>query len=313
MSPKDPDPSSREGRTAWHVLLTRLLQQRAPSSFRVLSEVPLSKHPLRLDLLLLRRQGALDDSDAAVLRDLWRRILRLALLEYKSPSKPLRRGELAKLLSYAFLYAADHPDEVKSREDLLVVLVLPSLTAMLPSELAFFGWTLRRHEGGYHQVQGALWPMLVLELDVVSQAERDELLGVFGHGKVHSRESLWWWQQQTGTKMAELAEMEGYDEVVERFVASLTPEQRLAGLAPEQRLAGLAPEQVLARFAPEQRLAGLAPEQVLARFPPEQRLVDLGDRAILALPDHLLALLPDEALAKLPDDVRDAVRKRLGR
>ena len=33
--------------------------------------------------------------------------------------------------------------------------------------------------------------------------------------------------------MAELTEMEGYDEVVERFLASLPPEQRLAGLAPE--------------------------------------------------------------------------------
>jgi hypothetical protein len=57
-----------------------------------------------------------------------------------------------------------------------------------------------------------------------------------------------------------------------RILASLTPEQRLAGLAPEQRLAGLAPEQVLSRFAPE------------------QRLMDLGDHAILALPDHLRML-----------------------
>ncbi len=322
MPTKEPDPAPREGRTAWHVLLTRLLQQRAPPSFRVLAEVPLGKHPPRLDLLLLRREGASDDSGAAVLRDLWRRILRLALLEYKSPSKPLRQGELAKVLSYAFLYAADHADEVQRREDLLVALVLPSLTPTLHSELAFFGWTLLRDERGYHEVQEAPWPLLVLELDVVSQAERDELLGVFGHGKVRSRESLWWWQQQTGEKMAELTEMEGYDEVVERFLASLTPEQRLAGLAPEQRLAGLAPEQVLPHFAPEQRLAGLAPEQVLPRFAPEQRLaglapeqrlVDLGDRAILAMPDHLLKMLPDEAFTTLPADVRDAIRKRIGR
>jgi hypothetical protein len=118
---------------------------------------------------------------------------------------------------------------------------------------------------------------------------------VFGHGKLNSRESVWWWQQQTGEKMAELTEMEGYEEVVERFLASLPPEQRLAGLAPEQRLAGLAPEQVLSHFAPE------------------QRLVDLGDRAILAMPDHLLKLLPDEAFANLPSDVREAIRKRIGR
>jgi hypothetical protein len=271
------------------------------------------KHPPRLDLLLLRREGSDDDSGAAVLRDLWRRIRRLGLLEYKSPSKPLRRGELAKVFSYAFLYAADHPDEAASRKDLLVALVLPSLTPTLHSELAFFGWTLTPDQRGYHEVQGAPWPLLVLELDVVSQAERDELLGVFGHGKVHSRESLWWWQQQTGETMAELTEMEGYDEVVERFLASLTPEQRLAGLAPEQVLLHFAPEQVLLHFAPEQRLAGLAPEQRLAGLAPEQRLADLGDRAILAMPDYLLKMLPDEAFTNLPSDVRDAIRKRIGR
>jgi hypothetical protein len=113
--------------------------------------------------------------------------------------------------------------------------------------------------------------------------------------------------------MAELTEMEGYDEVVERFLASLTPGQRLAGLAPEQRLAGLAPEQVLPHFAPEQRLAGLAPEQVLPRFAPEQVGRVLGDHTLLALPDHLLKLLPDEAFTHLPTDVRDAIRRRIGR
>jgi hypothetical protein len=199
------------------------------------------------------------------------------------------------VLSYAFLYAADHPDEVVHREDLLLALVLPSLSPTLHSELAFFGWTMTLDPQGYHRVEGGPWPLLVLELDVVSQAEQDELLGVFGHGKLSRRESVWWWQQQTGETMAELTEMEGYDEVVERFLASLPAER------------------VLSRFAPEQRLAGLAPEQVLSRFAPEQRLADLGDRAILALPDHLLRLLPDEALATLPDDVRADVRKRLGR
>jgi hypothetical protein len=93
-------------------------------------------------------------------------------------------------------------------------------------------------------------------------------------------------------------------ELVGEIAEALPAEQRLAGLAPEQRLAGLTPEEVLPRFAPEQRLAGLAPEQ---------RLVDLGDRAILAMPDHLLKMLPDEAFTTLPADVRDAIRKRIGR
>jgi hypothetical protein len=78
-----------EGRTEWHVLLARLLTQRAPSSFRVLSEVPLGHHPPRADLLLLRRDGVSSDDDAKVLLGLWGRIRRFALLEYKSPANPL--------------------------------------------------------------------------------------------------------------------------------------------------------------------------------------------------------------------------------
>jgi hypothetical protein len=273
-----PEQGKTEGRTAWHVLLARLLKQRAPSSFRVLSEVPLGNHPPRADLLLLRREGTSDDHDAAVLRDLWRRIKKFGLLEYKSPSETLRSGDLAKLFAYLMLYLADHPEEAdRDRANVLLGLVLPSVTPFLEEELAFFGWHLGRRGGGYHEVQGTPVPLLVIELDEVSAAERDELLGVFGHGKVKSPATVAWWQEQTGEKMAELSQMEGYDEVVQRFIDSLTPEQRLAGLAPEQRLA------------------------------------DLGDRAILAMPDHLLKMLPDEAFTNLPSDVRDAIRKRIGR
>jgi retron-type reverse transcriptase len=53
--------------------------------------------------------------------------------------------------------------------------------------------------------------------------------------------------------------------------------------------------------------------QIDPRTPPEQRLADLGDRAILAMPDYLLKMLPDEAFTNLPSDVRDAIRKRIGR
>jgi hypothetical protein len=31
------------------------------------------------------------------------------------------------------------------------------------------------------------------------------------------------------------------------------------------------------------------------------------------MPDHLLKMLPDEAFTNLPPDVRDAIRKRIGR
>ncbi len=74
-----------------------------------------------------------------------------------------------------------------------------------------------------------------------------------------------------------LDEMEGFDEIVAKFVSTLTPEQRLAGLAPEQRLAGLAPTE-----------------------------------AVLALPDALLRALSPEFVDALPAEVRARVRARIG-
>ena len=70
-------------------------------------------------------------------------------------------------------------------------------------------------------------------------------------------------------------ELEGYDEVVQKLLEGLSPEQRLAGLAPEQRLAGLAPEQV-----------------------------------VLTLPDEVLRALSDDYIATLPQPTQDAVRAR---
>jgi hypothetical protein len=87
--------------------------------------------------------------------------------------------------------------------------------------------------------------------------------------------------------MTSLKDLEGYDDMLQKLLAGLAPEQRLAGLAPEQRLAGL---------TPEQRLAGLTPEQTL-----------------LTLPDTVLRTLPAEYIATLTPAVRDAIHRRLGR
>ena len=81
--------------------------------------------------------------------------------------------------------------------------------------------------------------------------------------------------------------MEGYDEMLEKFLQGLTIEQRLAGLAPEQRLVGLAPEQRLVDLTPEQRL--------------------------LAMPDEALQGLRDDYLRTLPLEIAEAIRKRIGR
>lgn len=82
-------------------------------------------------------------------------------------------------------------------------------------------------------------------------------------------------------------ELEGYEEVVKKLLATLPLAERVAGLAPEQ---------VLAAYKPEQRLAGLTAEQ-----------------QILALSDDVLRTLPDAYVATLSAETRAAIRARIGR
>ena len=90
--------------------------------------------------------------------------------------------------------------------------------------------------------------------------------------------------------------LEGYDEMLKRFVDGLTPQQRLEGLTPRQRLEGLGPAQRLEGLAPTQRLEGLSPEQ-----------------QILAMSDELLRTLPEDFLRSLSPSTQQAIRARTKR
>jgi hypothetical protein len=92
-----------------------------------------------------------------------------------------------------------------------------------------------------------------------------------------------------------MQDMEGYDEVVQKFLSTLSPEQRLAGMPAEQVLSHYPAEQVLSHYPAEQRLVGLDREH-----------------EALALSIELLRLLPDEYLRSLPPEVQAAIRRRLG-
>lgn len=76
----------------------------------------------------------------------------------------------------------------------------------------------------------------------------------------------------------DVRKLEGYEEVLQRFVKTLPLEQRLAGLAPEEILAALTPEQI-----------------------------------VLGLPDAALQTLSAEYLATLSESARATIRQRLGR
>ncbi|XYI03158.1 hypothetical protein ACMHYB_26720 [Sorangium sp. So ce1128] len=85
----------------------------------------------------------------------------------------------------------------------------------------------------------------------------------------------------------EMQDLEGFDEVVRKLLATLPPRAGARGLRPRAADGGA---------APEQRVAGLPPEQVL-----------------LALPDDALRALSDAYLETLSAETRAAIRARIGR
>lgn len=178
------------------------------------------------------------------------------------------------------------------------VLIVPARTPALDADVVALGLGWNDLGGGYAELTGGPFALVVIEVDIVAESEGDDLLSLFGHKPARTPEVRRWLSEQLGAKEIgmEIHELEGYDEVIQQLIATLPPEQRLAGLPPEQ---------VLAAFKPEQRVAGLPPEQRLAGLTPEQ--------AVLALPDEVLRGLSDEYLATLPEAIRAVVRARIGR
>ena len=248
------------------------------------------------------------------MRGLWPHLTDTALLEFKGPTRGLRRRDLPKLLSYGWEYLSQDDCMVDDPCELSLVLAVPTETPTLRREYGRCRVEAQPLGNGYVRLVGSWYTILVVLLDQVANAERDDFLRLFTHDrvKVKDQKALWWmhsWIRRART-MPELKQLEGFDDIVEGLIdalgveellrhvrpetllASLDPEQRLAGLNPEQRLAGLNPEQRLAGLNPEQRLAGLNPEQVLEHYDPE-RVLEHYD------PEQRLAGLDTEQLKRL--------------
>lgn len=297
-------------RTAWHPPFTGLLQERGPRWTKVTGEVQLTAEPMRADDMIELRAGTTRDprDRGHVLRGMWRFVVVVALLEFKSISRPFRRGDLARLLAYGLLWYISHQREdavehapgrrAAKADDLSLVLVVPALTPTLTSELRDLRLTLRRSKRGYHRAVGAWCTLVVIELRVAGRHEHDDLMLWFaGVGARRSLETYHWIGQHTnrGDPMSATPDLEGYDEWLAKFLPTLSPEQRLAGLKPEQ---------IRQALSPEQRLAGLEPEQIRQALSPEH--------VVLALSDEALRALASSFIETLPNDVQKAIRARVG-
>lgn len=304
-------------RTTWHPPFTRAISERGPRWICVRGEVQLTQEPLRADdVCELRVDVPRDPNDCGrTLRGLWPLIVVVALLELKTISRPFRRGDLARLIAYGFVWFYTHqhadaltlPDGPTRRavpNDLTLALVVPTITPTLEAEITQLGLTLTHDANGYHRVTGTFCLLIVVELARVADAERDELMGWFAGTQHRPSVDLARWIMQN-TSMSSLdnpadlkasPDLEGFSDWIAALQQMLSPEERLKGLTPEERLDGLTPEEVLPLFRPEE----------------VSRALTEADH-ILALPDAALHALAPEYLSTLPDDVQARVRTRLGR
>jgi hypothetical protein len=269
----------------------------------VQGNVLLSTEPPCVDFLLLRRQGgtgvaaALTDGPR-ILRRLWPTLPRATLMEYRSPLNPYRRGDLDRLWGYLHIYFANQhaksgegagapgkravapsdPPDVCARGDVAAVLVVARRPAALDEDVAAMGLSWEGFGPGYWRVRGGLFALYVVELDVAGPAEDHHLLSSVGSGAPLSPRARAFWTEILCSEelRRRMQEMEGYDELVLRFLSTLTPEQRLAGVPPEARLAGLG-----------------------------------RDEQALALPIEVLPFLPEEYLRSLRSEVQAELRRRL--
>ncbi len=154
-----------------------LLERRSPD-FDVLVDVPLSFEPQRADLLLLRKRRAQSPlAPGSVLRTLWPKLRAHTLVEFKSAARPLRGGDLIRLLGYGAQYHARQVRRIGQGE-LGLVLVVARRSRALGDELRRLDWRLGEAEGGYVPLEGGPYPGWVVELDEVRRVEGEEVLGV---------------------------------------------------------------------------------------------------------------------------------------
>src|SRR5208337_2432259 len=135
-------------RTWWHPLLARMLDFVLASAFKVEEEVLVGKMPLRVDILLVRREaGQLSEAARRELSALVPLLNRFTLIEFKGPTDVLERGDFAQLLGCSYLWHSQQRELVPHEEVSLVVLA-PAVSAPLGDELRFLGFHASQHEPG---------------------------------------------------------------------------------------------------------------------------------------------------------------------
>jgi len=300
-------------RTAWHPLLVLLLRQLLPADgFEITGEFSLTREPLRLDVVVVRK---LKDARPSfyLLPSLLEALGSHSLISFKGPTDRLEADDATMLLVYGSLYLV--VARVKEPNEVTLHLVTAELTPRFREQLGRLGGYLRYQGAGVSVGKLGPFSLQVIETEQAFPYDEEHLWFVFTPSLLDHRpppamakNELTFYQyiyQQIAQVRAEGDPLMYKDLELAKMSLEEAMGKLMADMPPGLRLTGIPPEILLAGISVEQRLAGLAPEQVgeaLGR-----------DGALLALPDDVLGALPDGVLATLSPGAREQVRKRTGR
>src|SRR5262249_21930459 len=114
---------------------------------------------------------------------------------------------------------ARRPRAVERASDLAGLLIVPARTPTLDQELVERGLSWKDLGRGYAELVGGLFRLFVAEIDVVAEAEGDDVLSCFCHKPRRTLEAMRFMAEVVGTTEAMMAihDLEDYDDLVRRF------------------------------------------------------------------------------------------------
>ncbi len=277
--PQPPEASERvdrpgKTRTWWHPLLARLLDHFLATAYAVRDEVLVGKLPLRVDILLVRREtGELPEASRRDLSVLVPLLNQFTLIEFKGPTDTLEPGDVAQLVGCAFLWHSQQPERVP-RADISLIVLAPCLNDAVRSECRSLGWQVVEHVPGVHRIVGGPFTTWLIETDVmaglgqpilslVSRVFLDEHERIIEELRRTGHASLLHYMLQQIGQFRNLGKDFAMQHTDTEYLDELEDELQTAVLETipiEKRLRGLSPDQVLRGFTPEGFARGLSDE-----------------------------------------------------
>src|SRR5215468_5688467 len=148
--------------TAWHPVLVVLLEHVLPDGFyQCISEFQLSREPLRIDVVIVRRTHPGTPPPPQLLASVVADLADHTLVHFKGPTDELERDDARMLLAYALQYLV--VAEIEDSAAVALRVVAPRLTPRFIEALRALGCELTSVAAGVHEGQLGAFPLRTIE------------------------------------------------------------------------------------------------------------------------------------------------------